>query len=91
MAKVLSQEQIEFYKREGHLYPLDGTSPQHAANLLEALDESRSIHMELAPGRFSIHHEPMAHVSRPNDSRKSASVSRSSSCWPTTPGPSAER
>jgi chlorinating enzyme len=36
MPKVLTQEQIDFYHREGYLYPLDGISPQRAAELLDA-------------------------------------------------------
>jgi chlorinating enzyme len=39
MPKVLTDEQIAFYKREGYLYPLDGISPARCAELLEALDD----------------------------------------------------
>lgn len=38
MPKVLTEEQIEFFNREGYFYPIDGISPQRAAELLEALD-----------------------------------------------------
>jgi hypothetical protein len=33
---------------------------------IEGLDESKAVHMELAAGEFSLHHERMAHASEPN-------------------------
>ncbi len=33
---------------------------------IEGLDESQAVCMELAAGQFSLHHERMAHASRPN-------------------------
>ncbi len=38
MPKVLTEEQIEFYNREGYLYPLDGITPDRAKDLLGALE-----------------------------------------------------
>ena len=37
MPKVLTEAQIEFFEREGYLYPLEGISPGRAAELLDAL------------------------------------------------------
>ena len=39
MPKVLTEEQIEFYHREGYLFPLDGISKEHANDLLEAVED----------------------------------------------------
>jgi chlorinating enzyme len=39
MPKVLTEEQIAFYRREGYLYPLDGIKPERCAELLGALDD----------------------------------------------------
>jgi hypothetical protein len=39
MPKVLTKEQIEFFHREGYLYPVDGISPARCAEILEALDD----------------------------------------------------
>jgi chlorinating enzyme len=38
MPKVLTEEQIAFFRREGYLYPLDGIKPERCAELLEALN-----------------------------------------------------
>jgi chlorinating enzyme len=38
MPKVLTEEQIEFFNREGYLYPIDGISLRRANELLEALE-----------------------------------------------------
>lgn len=38
MPKVLTEEQIEFFNREGYLFPLDGISLERAAELLDAVD-----------------------------------------------------
>ncbi len=39
MGKTLTDEQIEFYRREGYLYPLEGITPERANELLGALDD----------------------------------------------------
>lgn len=39
MPKVLTEEQIAFYKREGYLFPLEGIKPARCQQLLEALDD----------------------------------------------------
>src|SRR5581483_9391306 len=33
---------------------------------IEGLDEAQAVHMPLAPGEFSLHHERTAHASEPN-------------------------
>ena len=39
MPKVLTEEQIEFFNREGYLYPVEGISKQRCDELLGALDD----------------------------------------------------
>ncbi len=38
MPKVLTEEQIEFFHREGYLYPVDGISKERCDGLLDALE-----------------------------------------------------
>lgn len=39
MPKVPTEEQIEFFNREGYLYPVDGISRERCDELLGALDD----------------------------------------------------
>ena len=38
MPKVLTEQQIEFFNREGYLYPVDGIPKERCDALLDALD-----------------------------------------------------
>lgn len=53
MGKVLTDEQIEFYHREGYLYPLDGVSPDRCNELLGAVDRFEDEY-GVSPGVFKL-------------------------------------
>ena len=53
MGKVLTQEQIEHYHREGYLFPLDGISKDRCNELLAGVERFEKEH-GVNPGLFKL-------------------------------------